>query len=149
MIIVPVISQGYMPHSIWQLITWSLDKMCLNTLRPRQNGRHFADDISKYIFRKQIYEFRLIFHWSLFLRVKLTIIIWTNESLLSHSYVTQSQWVNGNHIKYIHFATTAASDTSLTGKLPLILSYRLVWVILQFLDYIRHYTYVFLQKQNS
>ena len=23
---------------------------CFNTLRPRQNGRHFADDIFKYIF---------------------------------------------------------------------------------------------------
>ena len=49
---------------------------CLNTLRPRQNGRHFADDIFKRIFLKEnvkMSEFRLKFHWSLFIRVQLTI----------------------------------------------------------------------------
>ena len=37
----------------------------INTLRPRQNGRHFPDDIFKWIFVNEIYEFRLISHWSL------------------------------------------------------------------------------------
>ena len=45
----------------------------INTLRPRQNGRHFPDDIFKCIFLKKMYEFRLRFHWSLLLRVQLTI----------------------------------------------------------------------------
>ena len=44
-----------------------------NTLRPRQNGRHFADDTFKRIFSKKMSEFRLKFHWGLFLRVQLTI----------------------------------------------------------------------------
>ena len=40
---------------------------CVNTLRPRQNGRHFADDTFKRIYWIKILEFRLRFHWSLFL----------------------------------------------------------------------------------
>ena len=44
-----------------------------NTLRPRQNGRHFADDIFKCIFLTKMFEFQLKFHSSLFLRVQLTI----------------------------------------------------------------------------
>ena len=44
-----------------------------NTLRPRQIGRHFCDDIFKYIFLNQMYKLRLIFHWNLFPRVQLTI----------------------------------------------------------------------------
>ena len=43
------------------------------TLRPRQNGRHFPDDIFKWISYMQMYEFRLTFHWSLLLGVQLTI----------------------------------------------------------------------------
>ena len=45
----------------------------VNTLRPRQNGRHFPDDIFKCIFFMKMYEFRLRFHWSLFLGVQTTI----------------------------------------------------------------------------
>ena len=45
----------------------------LNTLRPKQNGRHFTDDTFKRIFLNEMFEFRLKFHWSLFLRVQLTI----------------------------------------------------------------------------
>ena len=44
----------------------------INTLRPRQNGRHFADDTFKRIFMNEMLEFRLKFHWCLFLRVQLT-----------------------------------------------------------------------------
>ena len=40
----------------------------LNTLRPRQNGRHFPDDIFKCIYLNE-----LRFEWSLFLMVQLTI----------------------------------------------------------------------------
>ena len=32
------------------------------TLRPKQHGHHFADDIFKRIFAMKIFEFRLIFH---------------------------------------------------------------------------------------
>ena len=44
-----------------------------NTLRSRQNGRHLADDAFKRFFLMKMLEFRLKFHWSLFLRVRLTI----------------------------------------------------------------------------
>ena len=47
--------------------------LLLNTLRPRQNGRHFAAAIFKCIFVSETYKFRLGFQWSLFLWVHLTI----------------------------------------------------------------------------
>ena len=42
-------------------------------LMPRQNDCHFTDDTFKRIFINQIYEFRLKCHWSLLVRVQLTI----------------------------------------------------------------------------
>ena len=45
----------------------------LDTLRPRQDGRHFSDGIFKWIFLNEKKEFRSKFHWSLFLRFQLTI----------------------------------------------------------------------------
>ena len=45
----------------------------LSTLRPRQNGRHFANNIFKCNFLMKMFEFQLRFQWSLFPRVKLTI----------------------------------------------------------------------------
>ena len=44
-----------------------------NTLRQRQNGCHFPDNIFKWISWMKMYEFRLTFHWIFFLRVHLTI----------------------------------------------------------------------------
>ena len=68
--------------------------LSINTLRTRQNGRHFPDAFSW----MQMYKFQLRFHWSLFLRVQLTIfstgsdnglgpnrrqaIIWSNDGLV-------------------------------------------------------------------
>ena len=43
------------------------------TLRPRQNGRHFPDDIFKYIFLNENVWIWLRSHWSFFLRLQLTI----------------------------------------------------------------------------
>ena len=43
-----------------------------NILRPRPNGRHFADDIFKYIFLNENFWIPVKFHWNLFLRVQLT-----------------------------------------------------------------------------
>ena len=48
-------------------------KAYVNTLRPRRNRRHFADDIFKFIFLHEMHEFWLKFHWSVFLRVQFTI----------------------------------------------------------------------------
>ena len=64
-----VASVGYWTGSLWvkdALIMMIALDLITNTLRPRQNGRHFADAIFKF-------EYRLKFRWSLFLRVQLTI----------------------------------------------------------------------------
>ena len=42
----------------------------INTLRPRQNGRHFANDTFKRIFVDENFRILMKFHWSLFLRVQ-------------------------------------------------------------------------------
>ena len=46
---------------------------CVNTLRPKRNGRHFPDDFFKCFSWMKMYKFRLRFHWILFWRVRLTI----------------------------------------------------------------------------
>ena len=51
----------------------SILSLYINTLWPRQDGRHFADDISNTFSCMKIHVFWSIFHWSLFIRVKLTI----------------------------------------------------------------------------
>ena len=60
--------------SITQILWQEIDSeyRYLNTLRLRENGRHFANDIFKCIFLNENYQFRLRFHWSLFLRFELT-----------------------------------------------------------------------------
>ena len=45
----------------------------VNTLRPRQDGRHFPDNISYAVSWMRKNDIRLKFHWSLFLRFQLTI----------------------------------------------------------------------------
>ena len=45
----------------------------INTLRPRQDGRHFPDDTSKWISWMKMYKFWLRFHWSLFPMIQLII----------------------------------------------------------------------------
>ena len=35
---------------VWEMSAISFQPLCINTLRPRQNGRHFADDTFQYIF---------------------------------------------------------------------------------------------------
>ena len=57
----------------------AVDHWFLNTLRPRQNGCHSKMDaipqttFSNAISWMKMFEFRLKFHWSLFLKVQLTI----------------------------------------------------------------------------
>ena len=45
----------------------------LNTPRPKHNDRHVADNIWNTFSWMKMYEFLIRFHWSLFLKVKLTI----------------------------------------------------------------------------
>ena len=50
---------------------WSVQY--INTLRPRQDCQHSPNDILKCVFLNDNYEFQLRCHWSLFLKVQLTI----------------------------------------------------------------------------
>ena len=93
-----------------QVISWrpSLTHICgtrgrrVNTFRPIQNGRHFLDDIFSAFPWMMIYEFRLRFHWRLFLKVQLTIYLVGAKPLsepmmvrlLTHIVVFWPQWVN-------------------------------------------------------
>ena len=68
--------------------------VCLNILRPRQNGQHFApSSFSDAIL--EIFLFRFEFHWALFLRVQLTknieIMVWCRigELPLPEPVITQ------------------------------------------------------------
>ena len=46
---------------------WSVPRRRYHTLRPRQNGHHFQTTFSNAFSWMKLYEFRLKFHWSLFL----------------------------------------------------------------------------------
>ena len=78
-------------------------------MRLRQNGLHFPEDIFKCISWLKIYEFRLRFHWSVFLRVQIQhwfrwwfgakqatspYLDQCRHSLLTHKCVTWPKWVN-------------------------------------------------------
>ena len=97
------------------------DAIIINTLRPRQNGRHFADDIFKCIFLNQ----------NVWIPIKISlkfvpkgpinnipslvqIMVWHRPgakplsepmmvSLLTHNCVTRPQWVN-LHVSCSHMA---------------------------------------------
>ena len=58
----------------WLWLNWSSWwNRRFNTLRPRQNCRHFTNDISNAFSLMKIYEFCLRFYLNLFLRFQLTI----------------------------------------------------------------------------
>ena len=99
---------NYIPHKTMDVITYP----CLNTLRPRQNGRLFADDTFKRIFLNE--NDRIPIEISLKFVPKglinnipalVLIMAWRRPgdkplsepmtiSLLTHICVTRSQWVN-------------------------------------------------------
>ena len=59
---------------VWSLLSCMRWHVISTHINPRQNGRHFADDvIVKCTFLNEKWLFRLRFHWMMFLRVKLTI----------------------------------------------------------------------------
>ena len=58
------------------IIPWSItvkNLRYLNTLRPRQDGCHFADKVANAFSWMKMHQFWLRFHWSLIPRVQLTI----------------------------------------------------------------------------
>ena len=79
---------------------------CVTTLRPRQNGRHFPDEIFKWIFLMKIYRFELKCRWSVFRKCPtlVQIMAWRRSSYkplseammfspLTHICVTRPQCV--------------------------------------------------------
>ena len=62
----------------------------LNTLRTRQNGCHFSDDI----FLNKSDEFRLRFHWSLFLRVTQQYSSFVSDDGLALAWRQAIVWTN-------------------------------------------------------
>ena len=62
---------NYMPHL--NVDEWNVNTMFLFFYQIGQNGHHFADDIFRYIFVNESFVFWSRFHWTLFLRVQLTI----------------------------------------------------------------------------
>ena len=99
------------PSISYQFCTLNYGPFC-NTLRPKRNVCHFTDSILKCVFLDKTYEFRLRHHWSLFIRIQLTItpalvqiMAWRRPgnkplsetfvvSSLAHICVAQPQWVN-------------------------------------------------------
>ena len=66
----------------------------INTLRPRQNARHSQTTFSSTFSWMKMFEFRLKVHWSLFLRVELTIFqhwfgLWLGAVQATSHYLNQ------------------------------------------------------------
>ena len=103
------------PCWVWiesMLVKWSQSQVSLNTLRPRQNGRHFADDIFRCIFLNEDVWIALKISLKFVPRVRINnipalvqIMAWRRPgdkplsepmmvSLSTHICVTRPQWVN-------------------------------------------------------
>ena len=113
----------------WQRfpLYWSfLVEKPLNTLRPSQNGRNFADVILKYVFLNEMFKFRLKCHWSLFLwsnwqyssigsdnglaPIRRQAIIWTNDDLCCWKAM-RSSWCQKNDFIQFRFGRAVVSGT--------------------------------------
>ena len=93
---------------------------CINTLRPRQNGRHFADDSFNCIFLNEncwVFiqvspnfvrndPFHIFQHWSGLWRVACSAIIWTNDWIVCGNRRRSLRWR--------HIGAMASQITSLT-----------------------------------
>ena len=66
----PSQARSFGPHQLTESDTICYRYMSLNTLRPKQNGHHFANNMSKYISWMKIFEFRFKFHRIIFLVVQ-------------------------------------------------------------------------------
>ena len=104
----------------------------INTLRPRQNGCHFAENISKCVFLNENIWISInislkfvpkgpIKNIPALVRImacRLASIIWTNAgifliSLLTHSWLTRPQWVNAFRIRRYYFNLIPISNINM------------------------------------
>ena len=97
-----------------------LPELCLNTLRPRQNGRHFPDNIFKCIFLNDnvciLIKISLNFVPkgpinNISALVQIIALRWPGDkpwsepimvSLLTHIYITRPRWVNNSKMTTYH-----------------------------------------------
>ena len=89
---------------------------CINTLRPRQDGRCFVDNIFKRIFLNEKYGFQLKFHWSLFLRVQLTISKHWLRSWLFAELAQYTIWTSGGPVHWRINATLGDNELTHWGR---------------------------------
>ena len=108
----------------WQIIDWARQtskKRRINTLRPRQNRRHFADDIFKSIFLNENARISLKISLKFVAMVRINnipalvqIMAWRRPGdkplsepmmvrLLTHICVTRPQWVLTKRTKKVHW----------------------------------------------
>ena len=122
------------PENVWKMLAILFQHYCVNTLRPRQDGRHFADDIFKCIFLNE--NFLIAIKISLKFVPKGPInniptigsdngfsrrqaIIWTNVSyLMTHICVTRPQWVKirGTSLREELHTHTSPSECRPSGE---------------------------------
>ena len=99
-------------HPMWSQISWDETGPELNSLRPRQNRRHFPDDIFKWIFLNENVWISIKMSLRFVPKVPINniptlvqIMAWRRsgdkplsepmmDSLLTHICVTRPQWVN-------------------------------------------------------
>ena len=154
--------------SHWEKLIWHYPMYLkviyyLNALRPRQDDCNFANNNLKWILLMKIYEFLLIFRWSLILRVQLTIfqhfgqvVAWHwpgNKplskcvlfSLLTHIRVTLAQWVNAKYSSCLYAFNVLSSisewwDNSIFSPIFIVIHFlftqsdRIKIIYLDFLD---------------
>ena len=123
----------------------------LNTLRSRQSGRYYTDDIFKWIFLIRMYGFRLKFHWNLILVDQA--MLWRRPSdkplselmmirLLTHICIARPQWV-----KYIYTHTYAYKCVHISIYAHIYISaYR--WIYLLIMDDNRNGKHIGLHANN-
>ena len=91
--------------------------MVIKTLKARRNGRHFADKRLKEFSWMKIYEFWLLYRWSLFLRFKLTIFhhwlrLFMDDVKFSDAYMRRLASVSWQRNDYSLFVFTKCQSKS-------------------------------------
>ena len=103
---------------------------CINSSLPGQNGRHFVDDNFKCICMNESFVFWLKSHWSLLLRVQLTI---TQHHGLAPNRRRAIIWTNADSINWRIYATLSL----------------LCMVSLSLSIYIYVYIYIYIYEHDS
>ena len=88
----------------------------VNTLRQRQKGCYFPEDILKSIFLMKTYKFWLRFHWSLVLRVQLAIFQHWSDNGLALSRWQAIIWTNDGLFTDVYFASLGLNELNHCGQ---------------------------------